>query len=223
MINICILNGSRLLGSVMAAALSEYSDLRVVGTATHSKRLFQLLVTDTCDVLIVAPNLVNEDAKELVAHLTSEETLTHRPKILLVGIPEEPRFLIPYFEAGVAGYVLRSDTVNVLVDNIRAIHAGRALVSPEMAAALLSHISDTACNASQPEQVVEGLEELTPREKEVLELIGQGLSNKEIGDRLIIELGTVKNHVHSILEKLDAPSRHAAAEQWQWFQDGLSS
>jgi RNA polymerase sigma factor (sigma-70 family) len=53
--------------------------------------------------------------------------------------------------------------------------------------------------------------DLTPREREILELIGQGLTNQEIADRLVIEVGTVKNHVHSILQKLDVSSREAAA------------
>jgi DNA-binding NarL/FixJ family response regulator len=61
--------------------------------------------------------------------------------------------------------------------------------------------------------------DLTPREQEVLDLIGEGLSNQEIADRLVIEVGTVKNHVHSILQKLDVGDRDEAADHWHAIQD----
>jgi DNA-binding NarL/FixJ family response regulator len=202
----------------MAAALDDCPDMRIVGTATNAQRTLQLMSTDQCDVLLITPNLPKEGAIELVEAL-KEQQLTDSIKVLIVGMPDNPTLLMRYFQAGVAGYVLRTDTVDDLVRNIRAANEGRALVSPKVAAAMMTRISDLAENVPQSEQSLENLQELTPREKEVLHLIGEGFSNRQIADRLTIELGTVKNHVHSILEKLDVANRQEAARQWEHLQD----
>ncbi len=93
--------------------------------------------------------------------------------------------------------------------HIRAAHAGKARVSPDIAAALMSRVAELAQLVSQASISPEA-GELTPREMEVLKLIGQGLTNQEIAEHLVIELGTVKNHVHNILNKLGVSSRRDA-------------
>jgi DNA-binding NarL/FixJ family response regulator len=111
-------------------------------------------------------------------------------------------------EAGVMGFVSRSGSVDELVSAIECVDRGEAVVSPRVTAMLaqrLARISTPSVNNNQaPEQ-------LTPRELEILTLIVDGLSNKEIGVRLFIELPTVKNHVHSILQKMHVRRRGEAA------------
>ena len=75
--------------------------------------------------------------------------------------------------------------------------------------ARVNQLAHQFAEVSAPESI-----DLTPREREVLKLVGQGLSNEEIGSRLVIEVGTVKNHVHSILKKLNVKSRKDAAALW---------
>jgi DNA-binding NarL/FixJ family response regulator len=114
-----------------------------------------------------------------------------------------------YVEAGASGYVLKDDTVAERLRHIRAAHAGKARVSPEIAAALMSRVAELA-QLVKESSINADLGDLTPRELEVLTLFGQDLTNQEIAERLVIELGTVKNHVHSILQKLNVASRHEA-------------
>jgi DNA-binding NarL/FixJ family response regulator len=84
----------------------------------------------------------------------------------------------------------------------------------------MSRVAEYAQLLDQVETGVGEAADLTPREQEILELISQGLTNKQIAKRLVIEVGTVKNHVHSILQKLDASSRHEAAATWAIVKEG---
>jgi DNA-binding NarL/FixJ family response regulator len=103
--------------------------------------------------------------------------------------------------------------VDELLRNIRAAYRGEALVSPEIAGALMSRVTELAQIFAEVTSIPESVE-LTSREHEVLKLVAKDLSNQEIADRLVIEVGTVKNHVHSILQKLNASSREDAAAYW---------
>jgi DNA-binding NarL/FixJ family response regulator len=134
-------------------------------------------------------------------------------------LPDFQEVVLRYIEAGAAGYVLSSEPLDELLRNIRAAHSDKALVSPDVAAALIARIGELAeiLPDTPPQENVLG--DLTDREHEVLALIGQGLTNQEIADRLVIELGTVKNHVHSILQKLDVDSRQDAAVYWNMVED----
>jgi DNA-binding NarL/FixJ family response regulator len=94
---------------------------------------------------------------------------------------------------------------------VRAAQRDAALVSPRIAAALMSRISELANWGPETDTGAASIEALTPREREVLGLVAQGLSNKEIAERLYIQTGTVKNHVHNIFKKLDVSNREEAA------------
>jgi len=132
-------------------------------------------------------------------------------KVLVLGLGESKERVLRYVEAGADGYVLKNDSVDDLLRHIRAAQRGKALVSPKIAAALMSRVTELAQLFAEIESGISESADLTPREREILELIGQGLTNQEIADRLVIEVGTVKNHVHSILQKLDVSSRQDAA------------
>jgi DNA-binding NarL/FixJ family response regulator len=128
----------------------------------------------------------------------------------VLGLNESKAQVLRYVEAGAAGYVLSTHGVEDLLTRVRAAHNEEALVSPAVAAALMARTADLARRFADVEHGA-GADELTPREREVLDLVGQGLTNQEIADRLFIELGTAKNHVHSILQKLGVNNRQQAA------------
>ncbi len=238
MIGVLIVNKSSLMCSVTAAALKHEPDIRVVGLATDVDRALDLIWTCNCDVILANVNLPNDGALKLIRSVkafssvrpckgissdfprlesdqNSEVILLQALRILAVGFARaEEEFILRYIEAGAAGYVLEEDSVEYLLRNIRAVYNGEALVSPEVAAAMISRIAELAQPYSTIEPGMDEVTELTPREREVLDLIGAGLSNQEIAVRLVIEVGTVKNHVHNILRKLDVSSRQDAAVYW---------
>ena len=132
-------------------------------------------------------------------------------KVLALGLTEEKKLVLRYVEAGAARYVLKDDSLDDLIENVRAAVDDKVFVSPEIAAAMVERLSDLAQMFSDIENSVTDEAGLTSRELDVLELIGKGLTNQQISEQLVIEVGTVKNHVHSILEKLNVSSRGEAS------------
>ena len=123
----------------------------------------------------------------------------------------EKQRVLRYVEAGATGYVLKDDSFEDLIETVRAARDGKVFVSPQIAAALMERLSNLARLFSDVENSVTDPTDLTSRELEVLELIGRGRTNQQIAEELVIELGTVKNHVHNILDKLNVSSRGEAA------------
>ncbi|MEJ2555125.1 MAG: response regulator transcription factor [Anaerolineae bacterium] len=211
MIGVLIVNKSSLMCSVTATALKYEPDIRVVGLATDVDEALDLIWTCNCDLVLANVNLPNKGALQLIRGAKALSSV----KVLVVGLTKaEEEVILRYIEAGAAGYVLGNDSVEDLLKNIRAVYNGEALVSPEVAAAMILRIAELAQPYSTIEPGTDEVSELTPREREVLDLIGAGLSNQEIAVRLVIEVGTVKNHVHNILRKLDVSSRQDAAVYW---------
>lgn len=121
--------------------------------------------------------------------------------------------VLRYIEEGAAGYVVEEDSLGDLVRKIRRVYANEFLVSPHIGGALIARLAELKrrVNSVRTMSALESFHEpaeLTPREWEILRLIEQGMSNQEIANSLVIEMGTVKNHVHNILRKLDVQSRN---------------
>jgi two-component system, NarL family, nitrate/nitrite response regulator NarL len=127
-------------------------------------------------------------------------------KVVAFAVPEIESDIIACAEAGVAACVTREASFDELVATIERVGSGESLCSPQVAAVLLRRVATLAAARSG-----EPAASLTSREREILDLIAEGLSNKQIAQLLCIEVPTVKNHVHNLLEKLDVHSRHEAA------------
>jgi len=207
-INILLVNEFRLIGNVIVAALEDEPDLHVIGCVTTPEEALKIVQEEVVDVALVSTRLEDQGALKLTNAITE---LAPATKVLALGLTEEKKRVLRYVEAGAAGYVLKDDSLDKLVETVRAAQDGKVFVSPEIAAAMMERLSDLAQIFSDVENNVTDTAGLTSRELEVLELIGQGSTNQEIADQLVIEIGTVKNHVHSILEKLNVSSRGEAA------------
>jgi two-component system NarL family response regulator len=188
--------------------LSDEKDITVVGRATTVAEAMSYLEAGQCNMVLISAQLADNGALKL-----TETAVEINPdtKVLVTGLPESKNIILQYVMAGAAGYVLEDVSVENLLDHIRAVHDDKAIVSPEIAAALMEQISELAYISSQDQLDTTAVTDLTNREREVLNLIGEGLTNQEIADRLFIEVGTVKNHVHNLLKKLDVNSREEAA------------
>jgi DNA-binding NarL/FixJ family response regulator len=125
--------------------------------------------------------------------------------VVALAVCEADEEVVRWAEAGVSGLVSRDATLDELLDAVEAAAKDRVLTSPAVAAALLRRVSSVA----REHRTADG-SSLTRREREIVRLIGRGLSNKEIAGSLRIELPTVKNHVHNILEKLHVDRRMEA-------------
>lgn len=206
MIRVLLVTEIELVGNIVAAILADEPDIEVVGTATSVVEAQERV--EQCDVLLVSPRLPGDGALELTRLIAEKYPSV---KVLVFGLTESRAQVLKYIEAGADGYVVRDSAVEDLLERIRAAYEDKAVVSPQIAAALMAQVARFAELFTDFEAGVGAGSELTPREREVLELIGMGLTNQQIANHLVIEVGTVKNHVHSILKKLDVTSRQDAA------------
>jgi DNA-binding NarL/FixJ family response regulator len=129
-------------------------------------------------------------------------------KILMLTVSDEEDDLYEAIKSGANGYLLKEISIEEVADAIRAVVAGQSLISPSMASKLLSEFTSLAKKADERHSVPSP--RLTDRELEVLKLVAQGMSNRQIAGELYISENTVKNHVRNILEKLHLHSRMEA-------------
>ena len=202
MLSVLIVSEVRLYREGLAELLARECTLRVVGTAVH-----------TLDALVKAaelePAVVVLDYAAADSLSFSRALIQIRPDIRVValGLPDGDDAVLAFAEAGIAGYVARDGSVHDVVAAIESAARGELLCSPQLAGTILRRLAwRTAVggDAAPPSA-------LTSRETEVVRLIDQGLSNKEIAVQLGIEVATVKNHVHNLLEKLRVHRRAEAA------------
>jgi DNA-binding NarL/FixJ family response regulator len=215
MVRILVVHPTRLVGSLYASVFDEKPNMEVVARATTMEGALRKVESSNCNIVLVSATLPDNGALELTKRIAQEYPMI---KVLVVGLPELKHAILQYVMAGASGYVLQDVTVDNLVKQIQAVQEDKALISPTMAAAFMDHIAELAQISARPYLEPDAYSELTPRELEVLEFIGEGLTNQEIADRLYIELGTVKNHVHSLLKKLDVASREDAAAHLPFIQ-----
>jgi DNA-binding NarL/FixJ family response regulator len=206
MIRVVLVNSIRILANVIAAVLDNEPDIDAVGCTTTIDEA--LALAPHCDILIVSTRLPGSGALQITRAVAQANLPT---KVLILGLAESKEEVLHYVEAGAAGYVLQDDSVDALLAKLRSTYAGVPMIPPEIVGVLLSRVAELAQGSGQAELKSDASIELTTREREILTLIGQGLSNQQIAERLVIEVGTVKNHVHRILQKLNVTDRQTAA------------
>ena len=180
--------------------LEVQDDIEVVGEASDGAEGVALAQELTPDVILMDVKMPGMDGIDALRRLRE---LDHPARVLIVTSFTEQRTVVPALRAGAAGYVYKDIDPDALAGAIRSVHAGHILLQPEVAGALLSQ--DEA-NSGQGRGG-----SLTEREREVLGLIADGRSNREIARALVLSEKTVKTHVSNILMKLDLADRTQAA------------
>lgn len=207
-INLLLVNEIRLMGNVIVAALEDEPDIHVVACVTTFDEAIRVVREMDVDVALVSTRLPDNGGLRLTSAIAEVDPST---KVLALGLTEEKKRVLRYVEAGASGYILKDDSLDDLVEIVRATQEGKVFVSPQIAAAMMERLSDLAQMFAGVENNMTDTTTLTSREMEVLELISKGYTNQQIAQNLVIEVGTVKNHVHNILEKLNVSSRGEAA------------
>jgi len=186
----------------LAASLSTRSETEVVATAGCLAEALDLLQHARPDVLLLDLGLPGAGEVVRAAREARPET-----KVVALAVSDTEQGVLACAEAGVWGYVTRDASVDDLVGRLLAVARGELTCAPAITASLFRHVGELAARRGPPADAPA----LTPREREVLALVSEGLSNKEIARQLSIRVSTVKNHVHNLLEKLNVPRRGAAA------------
>jgi len=197
-VKVLVVTEIRLYRDGVADALRRLPDVELVVTAADGAAAVVAARRAECDVVLV--DMVLPDCTRTVRALLSARPAV---KVVALGVPEDGPEVVAVAEAGIAGYVSREDTVDQVGEALRSVLRGEAACSGRVTAGLLAHIALQA--KVRPTAAVAA--PLTPREWDVLRLIENGMSNKEIARALDLQLSTVKNHVHSVLTKCGASGR----------------
>lgn len=202
-VDLLIIDDSSLYREGLATIIAGQSSISSVRTAQDLASLHRVLEQGPPDVILL--NLASINSGEL---LRSARERSPASKLIVLGVSEDDEEeIVACAEVGVAGYHLRSESLRQLLQLVGSVAAGGTLCSPRITALLLRRLSSLAAQQRPDEKVLA----LTTRENQILGLVAVGLSNREIADRLCIEVHTVKNHVHSVLRKLGVRRRSDAA------------
>ena len=193
MIRVLIADDHAVVRQGLRTFLDLQDDIEVVGEAVDGEEALAAAGSLTPDVVLVDLVMPKVDGIDVIRQL-GEHAPAARALVLTSFIDEDR--LLPVLRAGAAGYLLKDVQPQELVEAIRTVHGGGAVLHPKVAARLLEEV------AADP---------LTPREREVLGLIGRGMANKVIARELSLSEKTVKAHVSSILAKLGVNDRTQAA------------
>jgi DNA-binding NarL/FixJ family response regulator len=197
-IRVVVVDDHPMFRAGVVASLAAEAGVEVLGegsSAEEAVRLAEQHAPDICLLDIVMPGGGLNAARDITAALPAT-------RVVMLTVSEDEDDLLAAMKAGASGYVLKGAAASELVDVLRKVHAGDVYVAPGLAWGLLREMSRPR---SAP------LDELSVREREVLELVAEGLSNHEIGDRLGLAEKTIKHYMTSILGKLRVRSRVEAA------------
>jgi two-component system nitrate/nitrite response regulator NarL len=186
----------------LAELFASIDGFRVVAGAGTTADALRVIQSERPDIALIAT-----DAADGPALVRSIAAVRPQTQVVVIGIADDHPDVMSFAEAGVGGYVTDDASTDELVELVRGVARGEAPCPPRIAATLLQHVATIA----QDRRTNSETSPLTMRELQIARLIERGLSNKQIADDLSIEVATVKNHVHNILEKLKVARRGQAA------------
>jgi two-component system NarL family response regulator len=204
-IRVLICDDHALFRRGLMMVLESEDGVEVVGEAEDGEEAVRQAEELTPDVVLMdvrMPGVSGIDAARAIA-----ETVPST-RILMLTVSDEEDDLYDAIKAGATGYLLKEISIEEVASAIRSVMTGQSLISPSMASKLLTEFTNLAKKADERQSVP--TPRLTDRELEVLKLVAQGMSNREIAGELYISENTVKNHVRNILEKLHLHSRMEA-------------
>ena len=198
-ITVAVIDDNRLVREALASLLGRLPDLLVLAAATASP---EFLAEARPHVLLLDVGLGDEDSLTVALGIRDAAPDT---KVVMMDLIPVNGEIIEFVNAGVCGFMLKDATFDECVATIRAVAAGEKVLPPRLTESLFTQIAQEVDGRGR-ELVLEDVR-MTRREREVIELIGEGLSNKEIAQRLNIATHTVKSHVRNVMEKLALHTR----------------
>jgi DNA-binding NarL/FixJ family response regulator len=202
-IRLLIVDDQELVRTGFRLFLDTQDDFEVVGEAGDGAEAIERARELRPDIVLMDIRMPRMDGVEATARLTATR-IEPPPRVLVLTTFDLDEYVFGALRAGAAGFLLKDAPREQLLEAIRVVHGGEALLSPSITRRL---IEDFAARTDPLEPPTALLDALTPREREVLVLVARGLSNGEIAKRLVVTEATVKSHVGSILMKLDLRDR----------------
>ncbi len=206
MIRLLLVDDQSLICQGLAAVFNQEDDLEVVGSAENGQMAIAQVKALQPDVVLMdirMPVMTGIEATRLLAEQFPNV------KVLVLSTFDDDRDIAQSVRAGAKGYLLKDMPAPELVEAIRLVHRGYCQMAPGLMEKLVTNVSDPDDNIPQTEP--DALKQLPPRERDVLRLIGQGCTNREIATQLNLAEGTVKTYVTHILNRLALNNRSQLA------------
>lgn len=210
-IRVLIVDDQALIRTGIQTLLNRKADIEVVGQAANGAEAVEQAAALAPDVILMDIMMPVLDGIEATRRLAERGG---RAAVIFLTTVRDDEQILRGLAAGGRGYLLKDVDHRELAEAVRTVAAGGALLDPTVTAQLLPHLGRIVAPAPAPPAPPpqpERLALLTERERHILAMLAQGHANQEISDRLAISIGTVKNHISSILSKLDVRDRTQAA------------
>lgn len=205
-IRVLIAEDQALLRSTLAALLQPEPGMSVVGLAEDGVRAVALAAELRPDVVLMDIQMPGLTGIEATSRICADPALA-ATRVLILTMFEVDDYVLGALRAGACGFLLKDADPQSLVDAVRTVHEGQSLLSPQVLARLVARMPRTAPAGAPGIARADDVEALTPRQREVLLLIAQGLSNSEIEVELGITRATCRSHITALLARLGARDR----------------
>lgn len=210
MIRVLLVDDQRLMRDGMKTLLSLEPDLQVVGEAGNGAEGVQQALLLRPDVVLMDIRMPGMNGVEATREIRRALPET---RVLVLTTFDDDNLVMEALLEGAAGYLTKDLPAEEIGEAVRRVQTGGVVMPPPIAAKVVAELARRTASQASPPGPEDGraLEQLTERERDVLRLLGQGYSNKEIGEALYITEGTAKNHVSSVIDKLGLRDRTQAA------------
>ena len=200
---ILLIEDNRMLREGIESMLKKQTDIRVVGTVSNNENILQMIGKLKPNILLLDLGLQNQDSLQLVKLIKKQFP---QAKIIVTGLIPLQSAVRDFVQAGVSGFILQDANTTQFMKAIRKVNRGLKVLPPLLTGSLFSQIVEQAITVLNPSALAESVR-MTKRERQFIELIADGLTNKEIAQKLNLSNYTVKSHVHNILQKLSLSTR----------------
>lgn len=201
-ISLVVIEDNRLLREGLCELLQRQPGFRVLAAGADSTALASFVSTTIPVVLLLDVGLRDDDSVQICANIRSRFPTV---RVIVMGMAPQHDDIAGFVHAGAVGFIRKDATTEEFMTTIRHVADGASALPRALTESLFAEIVRQPTHL--PKQVIEEGTRLTTREREIVDLLGEGLSNKEIAVRLHIAIHTVKSHVHNVLEKLALHSR----------------
>jgi DNA-binding NarL/FixJ family response regulator len=202
-IKVLLADDQVLLRSSLAMLIDREPDMKVVGEASDGAEAVALAARERPDVVLMDIRMPGTDGLQATTEILSQPD-AEGVRVIMLTTFELDDYVLRALRAGASGFLLKGVKPVELLEAIRLVAAGEALLAPSVTRRLLERI---ATPQTADDELRRGLDSLTPRELEVLTLVGSGLSNAEISHKLVLSPATVKTHVNRVMMKLAVHDR----------------
>ncbi len=183
--------------------IGEQKDLRILAAFGDCVKALQFIRKSQPEIVLLELGLRNQNSLQLVKILKRD---FQKIKIIVMDLVPLEEDILVFVQAGVSGFIRKDATISDFLHTIRSVSGGAKILPPHLTGSLFSQIVDKAITELDDSKII-GAVKMTRRERQVIDLVADGLANKEIAQKLHLSTYTVKSHIHNILEKLALHTR----------------